>query len=259
MTLASAMVSSGRTPFSVVSASGPARGWPLTDWISQIVLNNCGPDVYDKWIAAEIPWTDACVRQSFEMFANVVHTKGYVRGGTQGILTTTDGDGGDPLFTKPPTAYMYYLSSIAQGFIASQYPDLDAGREYDFFPFPTINPKYSGAITIGADVVVMLRDTPAARSFMTYLAGATAQEAWIKLGGFTSVNRSVPSDTYLDPVGQAVAAEVTDAPIVRFAAGDLMPASLQRAWWAAMLELVKDPNKLDPILLSLTSAAKTAS
>ena len=257
--LADTMVADGRTPFSVVSASGPASGWPLTDWISEIVLNNCGPDVYDKWIAAETPWTHACIKQSFEMFDEVVHTKGYALGGTQGILTTADGDGGTPLYTKPPTAYMYYLSSIAQGFIASQYPNLNAGHDYNFFPFPTINPLYRGAITIGADVVVMVRDTPAARSFMSYLAGAPAQEAWIKLGGFTSVNRSVPSDSYLDPVGQAVAADVTDARIVRFGAGDMMPASLQQAWWAGMLDLVKDPGKLDSILSSLTSAAKTAS
>lgn len=259
MTLAETMVAEGRTPFSVVSASGPASGWPLTDWVSEIVLNNCGPDLYDKWIAAEIPWTDPCIKQSFKMFVTVVKTKDYVLGGTEGILATGDGDGGTPLYTKPPQAYMYYLSSIAQGFIASQYPDLVAGHDYDYFPFPTINRKYSGAITVGADVVVMLRDTPAARSFMTYLAGAPSQEAWIKLGGFTSVNRSVPSDTYLDPVGQAVAAEVTNAPIVRFAAGDMMPASLQQEWWAGMLALVKDPSKLESILVSLTSAAKTTS
>lgn len=163
------------------------------------------------------------------------------------------------MYTKPPAAYMYYLSSIAQGFIASHYPNLKAGRDYNFFPFPTINPQYSGAITVGADVVVMVRDTPTARSFMSFLAGARAQEAWIKLGGFTSVNRSVPSDSYRDPLGKAVAAEVTDARIVRFGAGDLMPASLQQAWWAGMLDLVKDPSKLDSILSSLTSVAKTAS
>jgi alpha-glucoside transport system substrate-binding protein len=257
--LADTMIANGRTPFSVVSASGPASGWPLTDWISEIVLNNCGPEVYDKWISAEIPWTHPCIKQSFEMFESVVQTKGYVLGGTTGILTTGDGDGGTPLYAKPPTAYMYYLSSIAQGFIASQYPNLKAGHDYNFFQFPTINPRYSGAITVGADVVVMVRDTPAARSLMSYLAGAPAQEAWIKLGGFTSVNRSVASDSYLDPVGQAVAARITDARIVRFGAGDMMPASLQQAWWAGMLDLVKDPSRLDSILSSLTSAAKTAS
>ncbi len=252
------MTADGHTPFSVVSASGPASGWPLTDWISEIVLNNCGPGVYDNWIAAEIPWTDACIKQAFNMFDTIVDTKGYVRNGTQGILTTGDADGADPLYTKPPSAYMYYLSSIAQGFIAAKYPDLRAGHDYNFFTFPTINPQYSGAITVGADVVVMVRDTPAARSFMTYLAGARAQEAWIKLGGFTSVNRSVPSDTYVDPVARAVAADVTTAKVVRFGAGDMMPALLQQAWWAGMLTLVKDPSGLDSILNSLTSAAKTA-
>ena len=255
---ASKMVADGHTPFSIVAASGPASGWPLTDWISEIVLNNCGPDLYDEWIAAEIPWTDACIKQSFEMFDSIVQPKGYVLGGTQRILTTADADGADPLYTKPPTAYMYYLSSIAQGFIASQYPNLSAGRDYGYFPFPMIKSQHFGAITIGADIVVMVRDTPAARSFMTYLAGAPAQEAWIKLGGFTSANRSVPPATYPDSVAESLAANVADAEVVRFGAGDMMPASLQQAWWTAMLQLVKDPSQLDSVLNSLTTAAKTA-
>jgi alpha-glucoside transport system substrate-binding protein len=254
-TLADKMVADGHTPFSLVAASGPASGWPLTDWISEIVLNNCGPDVYDEWIAAVIPWTDSCIKESFDMFDKLVQTKGYVLGGTQGIVTTGDADGGTPLYTKPPAAYMYYLSSIAQGFIASKHPNLHAGPDYGVFPFPTIKPLYSGAITIGADIVVMVRDTPAARSFISYLEGAPAQEAWIKLGGFTSVNRSVPEATYPDSVAESVAADVANPEVVRFAVGDMMPASLQQAWWAAMLQLVKDPSQLDAILNSLTTVA----
>ena len=104
----------------------------------------------------------------------------------------------------------------------------------------------------------MLSDAPAARSFMTYLASARAQETWIKLGGFTSVNRSVSADTYPDPVARTVAEELTEADISRFSAGDMMPASLQRAWWAAMLDLVKDPRDVDSILERLTAAASNA-
>jgi len=259
ITLADKMVADGRTPFSIVAASGPASGWPLTDWVSEIVLNNCGPSLYDKWIAAEIPWTDACIKQSFRMFNKIVQTKGYVLGGSRGILTTTDADGGNPLYSKPPTAYMYYLASFAQGFIASKYPELNPGSDYGFFSFPTINRRYSGAVTIGADVLVMVNDTLAARSFMTYLAGAKAQEAWIKLGGFTSVNRSVSSGTYLDPVARAVGQALDHAEVSRFSAGDMMPASLQKAWWQGMVQLVTDPSTLDSILNSLTRVAKSAS
>ena len=140
--LADTMVADGHAPFSVVAASGPASGWALTDWVSEIVLKNCGPDLYDKWIAAEIPWNHACIKQSFDMFAKVVSTEGYVLGGSQRIIATGDDDGADPLYTDPPTAYMYYLASFAQAFIAASYPDLEPGTDYDVFEFPTINPEY---------------------------------------------------------------------------------------------------------------------
>ena len=194
--LADTIVADGHAPFSVVAPSGPASGWALTDWISEIVLRNCGPDLYDQWVAIQIPWTEACIKQSFEMFAKIVATKGYVLGGSERILSTGDDDGADPLYTDPPTAYLCYLASFAQAFIASRYPNLEPGTDYDFFRFPTINPEYDGAVTVGADVPVMVSDTPAARSFMAYLASARAQETWIKLGGFTSVNRSVSADAY---------------------------------------------------------------
>ncbi len=258
ITLADRMVADGHSPFSVVAASGPASGWALTDWISEIVLNNCGPDLYDRWIASEIPWTDACIKQSFDMFTRIVSTKGYVLGDSQRIIATGDDVGADPLFTDPPTAYLCYLPSFAQAFIAASHPDLVPGTDYDVFRFPTINVEHRGAVTVGADVPVMVSDTPAARSFMTYLASARAQETWIKLGGFASVNRSVSADTYVDPVARTVADELTEAEVTRFSAGDMMPTSLQRAWWGAMLDLVKDPSKVDSILDGLTAAAQSA-
>ena len=82
ITLADRMVADGQTPFSIAAASGPASGWALTDWISEIVLNNCGPDLYDKWIAGEIPWTDACIKQSFEMFDQIAPDE-RIRAGRQ--------------------------------------------------------------------------------------------------------------------------------------------------------------------------------
>jgi alpha-glucoside transport system substrate-binding protein len=191
------------------------------------------------------------------MFIDIVATEGYVLGGSERIIATGDDDAADPLYTDPPTAYMCYLASFAQAFIAAKFPELEPGTDYDVFRFPTIDPRNEGAVTVGADVPVMLSDTPASRSFMTYLASARAQETWIKLGGFTSVNRSVSAATYLDPVARTVAQDLAAAKVSRFGAGDMMPASLQRAWWGAMLELVKDPSTVDAILDRLTAAAES--
>jgi alpha-glucoside transport system substrate-binding protein len=254
--LADTMVADHRTPFSIVAPAGPAPGWALTDWVSQIVLKACGPDRYDRWVAGEIPWTDACIRDSFEKFVQIVHSHGYVRGGTTGILSTSDSDGSYPMYTDPPTAYVYYMASFAQAFIGSEFPDLSPGPDYDAFAFPAIDPAYAGAVMVGADIVVMVNDTPAARSFMAYLAGAQAQEEWVKLGGFTSVNRSVSLDTYADPVARGVAEKLIAARTTRFGAGDLMPAELQRAWWQDMVTLVQNPATLDSTLDSLTEIAK---
>jgi len=258
LTLADKMVADGNTPFSIAAPNGPASGWALTDWVAEIVLNNCGAELYDRWVTGEIPWTEACIKQSFEIFDRLVQTKGYVLGGSQGMLVTSDAGGTYPLYSDPPTAYMDYLASFAQGFIATKYPQLKPGEDYNFFTFPTINPKYVGGITIGADVPVMLNDTPAARSFMTYLAGAQAQETWVKLGGFSSVNRSVSPDSYPDPVARALAKELGEASITRFGAGDMLSAALQRAWWQGMQELVQDPGRLDAILNSLSGIAQSA-
>ena len=117
-------------------------GWALTDWISEIVLNNCGPDLYDQWVAAEIPWTDACIKQSFDMFDTIVQTQGIrARRQRSGILATGDAEGADPMYTDPPTAYMYYLASFAQAFIASRYPQLDSGRRLRLLPVPDHQPR----------------------------------------------------------------------------------------------------------------------
>ena len=134
--LADRMVADGGTPFSIVAPSGPASGWALTDWISEIVLNGCGPELYDKWIAAEIPWTDPCIEQSFDRFDTIVRTKGYVLGGSRRILATGDADGAYPLYTHPPKAYMYYLASFAQAFIAVEVPGPRSGRRLRLLRVP---------------------------------------------------------------------------------------------------------------------------
>jgi alpha-glucoside transport system substrate-binding protein len=254
--LADRVVADGRTPFSLASPRGPASGWLLTDLVAVIVLNACGPELYDQWVGGDVPWTDPCIKGSFERFLSIASAKGYALGGKEQIVTTGDDGAADPLFTDLPSAYLSYLPSFAQAFIAGKHPELKAGADYDVFAVPPTRAGEPKAVTVGADVPVVVTDTPGARSFMAFLASARAQEAWIKLGGFTSVNRSVSLDTYPDPVARRVAEELIGADVSRFSAGDMMPSDLQRAWWGAMLELLDDPGKLDAVLEQLTATAK---
>lgn len=252
------VVADGRTPLSVVAPRGPASGWALTDGVASLVLGSCGPAVYDGWVAGEVPWTDVCVRGAFDRYLDLITAPGRVAGGIRGILTTGDAAGVLPLLADPPGAYVYPMASFAQAFLAEAAPDLVPGEGYDWFPFPPVDPALADAVTVGADLVVVLRDTPAARSFADYLTGPDAQARWAGLGGYTAVNTAVPATAYPDDVARSVAQHLADAAIVRFGAGDAMPAPVQAAWTAAMVALVQDPRTLDQVLASLSEVAAGA-
>ncbi len=253
LSLSDKIAKDGGVPWSIAAESGSASGWPLTDWIAQIVLTQSGPEVYDKWVKHEIPWTDPAIKKAFQTFGEIATHKGWVLNGVDGILATNFVDGSYAIMDG--SAYMYYLGDFTQGFIAKQYPKAVPGKDYAFFPWPTINPKYAGGITGGCDVVVMFKDTPAARSFIEYLASAKAQEIWAKRGGYTSPNRSVPLSVYPNDIARDSAKMLTTASAFRVGAGDLMGGAVQQAFWKGSLEYVQHPDKLDDILKQIEAKA----
>ena len=143
---------------------------------------------------------------------------------------------------------MYFLGSFVQGFIEGQFPDLIIEEDYSFFPFPSINPQYEGAVTSGADLLVMFNDNEASRSLVEYLATAEAQEIWVQRGGFTSTNKLVSLESYPDVLAAKVAEQLTSADIVRFDADDIWGGALQAAFYQGVMDYLADPSGLDSIL-----------
>ena len=130
--------------------------------------------MYDQWVAHKIPWTHASIKDAFQSFGQIVGGKHYINGAPKSILATSFQDASYAPFTAPPQAYMYYLGGQA-GFITTQFPKAKPGTDFNFFPFPTMNTQYEGAVTGGADVVVAMKENDAVRTLITYLATAKAQ------------------------------------------------------------------------------------
>jgi alpha-glucoside transport system substrate-binding protein len=245
-------------PWSIAVASGASSGWPATDWMAEILLRKYGGDVYDSLVNHTISWTDPKVKDMWQMFGTVALTPGYVPGGATAILATNFQDGTYLPFDSPPEAAMDYLGDFTAGFISTQFPDLVAGEDYSFFPFPVITEAYSGGVTGGADLVVAFTDTPVVQSFVEYLSTAAAQVIWVDRGGFTSVNNQVSLNDYPDVLTREAAQQLTTATLFRFGAGDSMPAAVQTAWWAGVLAYLQNPSQLDSILANIESIAQTA-
>jgi alpha-glucoside transport system substrate-binding protein len=256
--LSDQIVEDGTSPWCIGLESGSASGWPGTDWIEDIMLRTAGPEVYDQWRTHEIPWTDPAVKNAWETWGAIVANEDYVNGGTTGVLATNFGESPYPMFQDPPGCYMHRQASFIQGFITDQFPELEAVDDYNYFGFPSIDERYGTPALTAGDLFGMFTDTPAARSLMEWLASAEAQTIWAERGGFLSPNKNVSPDIYPDPLIAQAAEILVDAEVVRFDASDLMPQSVNDAFWQGVLNYVENPDDLDTILQDIEAVAAEA-
>jgi alpha-glucoside transport system substrate-binding protein len=252
------LASAGKYPWAMGVESSASSGWPAADWISEIYINKYGPDMYKQWVQHTIPWTHASIKDAIQMFGQIAHGKHYINGAPQSILATNFLDASFQPFTSPPKAYMYYLGDFTAGFITSQFQTLKAGTDFNFFPFPTINAQYKGAIIASAGIMIAMKDNNGSRQFMQFLATAEAQTIWVKRGGTSSLNKSVNLTDYPNAVARQSAQILTNATAVQLSVGDLIPASLQAAYWKGLLTYIGDPKQLDSVLSSLEATAQQA-
>ena len=98
------------------------------------------------------------IKAAFQTFGDVV-ANSY--GGAKTINSTNFANGGDPMFKSPPGCLFHHQASFITGLGA--FKTAAAGTDYDFVPFPDIDPAYAGAVEGAGDLFGMFHDTPAGR------------------------------------------------------------------------------------------------
>ena len=78
------------------------------------------------------------------------------------------------------------------------------------------------------------------------------------MGGYLSPNKSLSLDSNLNATSAALARQLASARVIRLDADDLMPSSVQRAFWLGLLSYLKDPLFLDTVLREIDSVATEA-
>lgn len=233
--LSEQIVADGKTPWALGMESGGATGWVGTDWIEDIMLRTAGPELYDKWVAHEIPWTHPAVRNAWELFGQIVLREDFVVGGTVGALTIPFGHSPAALFTDPPGAFMHRQATFIETFILEAHPYLVPGEDFSFFPLPPIDPDFGTPMMGAGDLITAFRDTPEVRELLNWLASAEAQEIWAVELGKLPVNKLV-DPAVLPPLTAKAAALLAEADVFRFDASDLMPAAVGAGtfWWGVV-------------------------
>jgi alpha-glucoside transport system substrate-binding protein len=233
-------------------SSGDASGWPATDWIESILLRQAGPDVYNSWWQGKTKWTDPAIKQAFNTYTNdvVANTFG---GGTNAVATKFD-LAGDPLFATPPGCEFLHQASFITGL--GKFAKEKTGVDYNFFPFPSINDQFKGAVEGAGDLFGMFHDTPAAKSLMKYLVTAPAQNIWVKAGGALSANKNATG--YPDDISKRSADILSKATAFVFDASDNMPTAMNAAFWSHMVSLTAGKETVDQALAALQKVADDA-
>ena len=254
--VAGTIADSGVTPFAV----GGGDGWPLTDWFENVYLRTAGPEMYDKLARHEIPWTDPSVKRALTTLAEVFGKPQWLAGGVNGVLATTFDRSVSQVFADPPQAAILYEGDFVVNNILKD-TRARLGVDARIFDFPSIAGS-KPAVVGGGDVAVLLKDTPAGRELIRFLATPEAAEPWAAAGGFTSPNKNLDPSRYANDINRQSARALTGAEIFRFDLSDLVPAAFGatagQGLWKILQDFVRNPADVDGITQQLEAAAAAA-
>jgi ABC-type Fe3+ transport system substrate-binding protein len=239
---------------------GGADGWTLTDLFENIYLRTAGPEMYDQLANHDIPWTDPSVIEALERFAELTGDEANLAGGTNGALQTDFVTSVTRVFVGEPAA-----ATVVEGdFVPAQIPPdagAQAGEDYDFFDFPSIDGSEPAVIS-GGDAAVALTDNESAQQFLAYLASPEAAEVWAANGGFTSANQNMDTSVYPDDITRRSGEAVAGAETIRFDLSDLQPpefgGTTGRGMWLRFQDFLKTPDDAQGIAQVLERDANRA-
>jgi alpha-glucoside transport system substrate-binding protein len=238
---------------------GGADGWTLTDLFENIYIRTAGPEKYDQLAAHEIPWTDQSVKDALAEMAKIFSDTDNIAGGTEGALQNDFPTSVTNAFGDPPKAAMV----IEADFVATEILNSTEAKPetgFNVFTFPSINDSPPSVVG-GGDMVVMFKDSPAARAFVEYLATPEAAELWVKRGG-SSPNKNVDENAYPDAITRSTATALAEAETFRFDLSDLQPSAFGGTVGQGLFKLFQDflanPDDIDGIAQKMESDAAKA-
>lgn len=247
--LSNKIKATGVPPWSIGQEAGDGSGFPGSDTVQQIVLNQESASYYDGVVAGTQKFGDPRMKDAWEKFGQIALAPGQTAQGNGAAMDAENFQQSSYApFQTPPAAGMVHLGAFADGFIRGQFPAAKPGEDFNVMPWP------GGGVTGAANIVYAFKTNPAICSFLDYIAGADAQSIWVKRGGFTSLNTQLRLDAYPDEVARGLAQQLLQAKTFRFDLDDAIGGAVQQAEFQGITRSLADPSQLDAILAGIDAA-----
>ncbi|GGX78215.1 type 2 periplasmic-binding domain-containing protein [Streptomyces hiroshimensis] len=229
-------------------------GWPGTDWIEDILLQQSGTVAYEEWARGKLPWSRGAVAEAWRTFGGI-----FTKGPAAAALSQ---DFAKSIFSSP-------CSLQHQG---SFIRDADYTRRAAFVPTREVLPEIArqpAASEVSADFATLFGKSGAARDLMRFLASPQGQRAWAEApapdpgpgkdgqqgadgkaakdpgnpGRPFFVTADAPQPGPSERVNAAVAEALRDRkPPKCLDASDVMPLRMRFAFQHAVLDYLSDPG-----------------
>ncbi len=236
--LSDKIAATGEKPWCAGINSGEATGWPITDWVEDVMLRTEGPEFYDQWVSHEVPFNDPKVAAAFDKVGSILKNDKYVNGGLGGvksIASTTFQDAGLPILQNK--CFMHRQAS----FYGANWPaGTTVGEDGDVWAFylPPIDPAKGKPVLTAGEFVGAFSDRPEVQAFQAFLASPEWSDAKAQAGLDAKFTGWVTANKNADPslfVGiDKLSVEILQDPeaVTRFDGSDLMPAAVgASAFW----------------------------
>ncbi|MEU0194805.1 extracellular solute-binding protein [Streptomyces afghaniensis] len=221
-----------------------AAGWPGTDWIEDIVLQQAGPDVYADWArgtgkGASTAWTKGPVREAWRHWARFLATDG--KRAERALITDWRGPaalirGDDTAFREAtPRCALEHQGSFAQG--------EDGARLTDAAPLLPGGPYRTRAYEVSGDFAALFNDRKPAREALRALFSQAGQKRWAGQGTMYSamlpVMEEVADHGKVDGTAREIYGKFLQTRVPRcLDASDVMRPAVRDAFHEAVLRTV---------------------
>lgn len=258
--LSDQIVADGGVPWCAGLESGEATGWPATDWLEDVLLRTAGPEVYDQWVAHEIPFDDPQVAEALETVGTILKNPDYVNGGfgdVRSIASTPFTDAGFPILDGE--CWMHRQASFYQANWPEAREGVTVAEDGDVFAFyfPAMSADEQPLLG-GGEFVAAFADRPEVNAVRAFLSSPVWSNAMAANhpGGWFSANTGLDVELLRSPIDRLAVELLRDETAVfRFDASDLMPGEVgAAAFWTEMVNWIATDKANDAVLADIEAA-----
>jgi alpha-glucoside transport system substrate-binding protein len=245
---------SAKAPWCQGIGAEAGTGWPLTDWIEDLVMRQAGVDGYNKWVKHELKFDSPEIRKAFDTYSKLAFTPGNTFGGRKSIASTPFGSAANPMFDSPPGCMLFKQGSFITTFFPKNIQaNLDS--EVGVFGFPPAKAGDPSPLLGGGDMAVLLHNSAGAREIMKLLGNKDVGNVAAGPTNFLSPHKDFDVTKYKGATAQAVAKYAYSTSNFLFDGSDQMPGAVGAGtFWKDGTSWVAGQEDLDKALTNIDNS-----